>query len=64
MPLVTILARETRLKFVQLILEVVRVPLVTILARNVRLKIVSTNVESGAIPASHGIGARYAIEGL
>ena len=51
-----------RLKVFDEALEMLRVPLVTILVRNVRLKIVSTNLESGTIPASHGIGARYATE--
>ena len=41
MPLVTILAREMRLKFVQVdqALEMLRVALVTIMAREMRLKL-------------------------
>ena len=61
---ITILARDMRFKVFDEALEMLRVPLVTILARNVRLKFVSTTVESGAIPASHGIRVRYAIEGF
>ena len=43
-PLVTILAREMRLKFFEVdqALEMLRVPLVTILAREMRLKAFST----------------------
>ena len=44
MPLVTILAREMRLKFFEVdqALEMLRVALVTILAREMRLKVFST----------------------
>ena len=65
-PLVTILAREMRLKIFQVdqALEMLRVPLVTILAREMRLKIFWSRPSFGdvASAASHDIGARNAIE--
>ena len=66
MPLVTILAREMRLKFFEVdqALEMLRVPLVTILAREMRLKIFLSRPTFGdvASAASHDNGAGNAIE--
>ena len=65
-PLVTILAREMRLKFfdVDQRLEMLRVPLVTILAREMRVKIFRSRPSFGDVASatSHDIGARNAIE--
>ena len=64
--LVTILAREMRLKFFEVDqrLEMWRVPLVTILALEMRLKVFSSRPSFGDVAsgASHDIGARNAIE--
>ena len=64
--LVTILAREMRLKFFEVDqrLEMLRVALVTRLAREMRLKIFWSQPTFGdvASAASHDIGARNAIE--
>ena len=65
-PLVTILAREMRLKFFEVdqALEMLRVALVTILAREMRLKFFWSRPTFGDVAsgASHDIGARNAIE--
>ena len=64
--LVTILAREMRLKFFEVdqALEMLRVALVTILAREMRLNFFSSrpSFEDVASATSHDIGARSAIE--
>ena len=64
--LVTIVAREMRLKFFEVdqALEMLRVALVTILAREMRLKIFWSRPSFGDVAsgASHDIGARNAIE--
>ena len=66
MPLVTILAREMRLKYFEVDqrLEMLRVALVTILAREMRLKLFSSRPSFGdvASASSHDICARNAIE--
>ena len=63
---VTILAREMRLKFFEVDqrLEMLRVPLITILAREMRLKVFSSRPSFGDVAsgASHDIGVRNAIE--
>ena len=65
-PLVTVLAREVRLKFFEVdqALEMLRVPLVTIFAREMWLRILwgRPNFGDVASAASHDIGARNAIE--
>ena len=64
--LVTILAREIRLKFFQVdqALEMLQVPVVTIFAREMRLKFFLSRPSFGdvASDASHDIGVRDAIE--
>ena len=66
MALVTILAREMRLKFFEVdqALEMLRVALVTILAREMRLKFFEVDQRFGDVAsgANHDIGARNAIE--
>ena len=69
LPLVTILAREMRLKFFEVdrALGMLRVPLVTILAREMRLKIFWSRPSFGdvadvAIATGHDVGTRNAIE--
>ena len=65
-PLVTILAREMRLKFFEVDqrLEMLRVALITILAREMRLKVFSSRASFGGVmsAAGHDIGWRKAIE--
>ena len=66
MPLVTILARNMRLKFFEIHqrLEMLRVALVTTLAREMRFNFFLSRPSCGdvASAASHDIGAKYAIE--
>ena len=66
MSLVTILAREMRLKYFQVdqALEMLRVPLVTILAREMRLEIFRSRPMFGDVAsgARQDIGVRNAIE--
>ena len=64
MTLVTILARDVRLKVLDQALEILRGALVMLLARETRLENFSTILGDIASAVTHDIGANNAIENL